>query len=179
MTGVEHSYRFAIIPEWVLYHPDLSANAVRVYGALARHGMDPATCYPSQERIGKLIGVAPRSVAALIRQLGDVGAVQVVPRYLRGRRTSNGYLLAGDMPLTEPSTYRAPQRGCSEVQPRSPARSYRAPTRAEREPLNETPTYISPESNDAPRAPDPRLLRRLEELKSRRAAHLTEGTPTP
>jgi hypothetical protein len=98
---VQMGYRFAAIPEWILYHPNLSATAVRLYGALARHGMTPDSCYPSHARLAKLIGVSERSIQAPIRDLEKVGAIQ---RFKRGgddgeRQTSNGYRLAGDTAL--------------------------------------------------------------------------------
>jgi hypothetical protein len=178
VSGVEVGYRFAMIPEWILYHEDLSPLAIRLYGALARHGMDPATCYPSHARLAMLCHLEERSVAIPLRQLVDVGAVQITRRAINGRRTSNGYRLAGDAPLV----YRAQERGWSGLQPRSQDASYRAPERVEGEPPNETPTYISTDTQDARCERNPEVVARLERLNAYRAsknAPTHEGTPTP
>lgn len=127
MSGVQSGYRFTIIPEWVLYHAELSALAVRLYGALARHGTDPASCYPSHARLAQLVGIDERSVARPLKALAEVGAIAVVRRPSRGgHRQTNGYQLAGDTPLP-----------------------YRAAPRGERKPPNEIATYISPETQEA------------------------------
>jgi hypothetical protein len=102
-------YRFAAIPEWVLYHPDLSAICVRLYGALARHGTDQDRCYPSQARLAHLCGISERSVQAPLRQLEKVGAIR---RHLSEGRSTR-YELAGDTPLEadpDPAPYNA---GCA------------------------------------------------------------------
>jgi hypothetical protein len=178
VSGVEVGYRFAMIPEWILYHEGLSPLAVRLYGALARHGMDPGTCYPSHARLGRLIGVEEKSIKRPLRQLIEVDAVHVTRRWVRGRRTSNGYRLAGDAPLV----YRADERPYSELQPRSSVPDKGAQECPEGEPPNETPTYISTDTQEVPSPMNPELLRRAREkasaMAARRAAN-QKGTPTP
>jgi hypothetical protein len=159
VTGARLGYRFAIIPEWVLYHPDLTPLAVRVYGCLARHGMDPDSCFPSHERIARLVGVDERSVARPVRQLVAVGAIAIRRRDVHGRRSTNGYWLAGDEPF-EATDRRAGERGSPDL-PRSTARTYRAAARAKGKPANEIPTCSSPEScmPGSGRVPTPKSLR--------------------
>lgn len=117
-------YRFAPIPEALLYDPSITPLAVRVYGVLMRHGLDPASCFPSHERIGKLVGVSDRSIQRPCRDLEKAGWISRVRRRNdRGERTSDGYFV--------------------HTTPRSPARTTalelplddRAETSEEREPV--------------------------------------------
>lgn len=81
---VELDQRFAIIPEELLYDAAIPADAVRLYGALARHGTDPANCYPSHRRLATLLGKSPRSIPAWIRALEAAGWIERIPRWRRG-----------------------------------------------------------------------------------------------
>lgn len=99
---VENEGRFASIPEALLYDPTISADAVRVYGVLRRHGNDPQNCYPSHHRIAGFVGASARSVPRWIRQLEDAGWVTRVPRKsASGDPDSNAYVVH----------FRAVQRG--------------------------------------------------------------------
>lgn len=95
---VKRSYHFAIIPEWVLYHQDLDAVDVRVFGALDRH--DGADCFPALATVGELIGKSEQTVRRSLRNLAAVGAILIEPRFENGRQASNRYMLAGDSPMT-------------------------------------------------------------------------------
>lgn len=89
---VTTDYRFAQIPQDLLYDPAMSAQAVRIYGVLMRHGSDPARCYPSHERLGQLIGVSERSVQRPLAELVKAGWIKKVRRTNKhGERTSDGY----------------------------------------------------------------------------------------
>jgi DNA-binding transcriptional regulator YhcF (GntR family) len=97
---VVRQYRFTTIPEWVLYHPQLSPLAVRVYGVLDRRGHEPTHCFPSHAEIAKKAQVSARSVARPLAELEAVGAIRAMHRgSATGGRTSDGYFLAGDSPL--------------------------------------------------------------------------------
>lgn len=95
---VRSMYRFARIPEWVLYHADLNEIAVRVYGTLDR--FDGRDCFPSLKAIGIKLGKSEDAVRRAIRSLEAVGAIKVQERATAdGRQTSNRYLLAGEAPF--------------------------------------------------------------------------------
>jgi helix-turn-helix protein len=86
--------RFAIVPEALLYDPEISADAVRVYGVLARHGSDPSNCYPKHARIAALIGRSKASVWRWIKELEGAGWIDVVARVSSdGDPDSNGYVV--------------------------------------------------------------------------------------
>jgi DNA-binding transcriptional MocR family regulator len=77
-----------------LYDSSLSPLAVRVYGVLARHGMDPESCYPSHAAIAQRVGCAQRSVQRPLRELEDAGWITRVARYdERGDRRSDGFIV--------------------------------------------------------------------------------------
>lgn len=89
---VELVDRFALIPEALLYDPAIPSDAVRLYGALRRHGSDPTNCFPSYRRLGELLGRSARSVPAWVRSLEEAGWVERVPRFtLSGDPDSNGF----------------------------------------------------------------------------------------
>lgn len=139
---VERGYRFATIPEWVLYHPHLTAAAIRVYGCLDRRGQTPSDCYPSHADIAERAQMSERSVARPLAELAAAGAIQIVPRFVEGRQTSNGYRLAGDAPFPLPLSAResatapAQERGSGRAGERAPGRAQERDEREseEREP---------------------------------------------
>lgn len=98
---VRKTYRFATVPEWVLDHPELDANAIRVYAVLDRYG---SKVVPALATIAERTRTSESTVRRAIRALEAAGAVRVtVRRTDQGRQTSNEYLLAGDEPLGDPS----------------------------------------------------------------------------
>lgn len=71
---------FASIPEWVLYHEDLSPQAIRLYGVLDRYA--EGRCFPSRKRLANQLGVkSVDTVDRALRELQDAGAVSVTPRF--------------------------------------------------------------------------------------------------
>lgn len=94
MSAVTTDYRFAPVPEALLFDPNISPLAVRVYGVLARHGMTPESCYPSHASIAERCGCAPRSVQRPLRELEEAGWITRVPRFdERGDRRSDGFIV--------------------------------------------------------------------------------------
>lgn len=91
-SHVRTDYRFAPIPEDLLYDPEISHLAVRVYGVLMRHGLDPDHCFPSQRRISELVGAAQRSIARPLIELEAAGWVEKFKRTKSdGSPDSNGW----------------------------------------------------------------------------------------
>lgn len=131
--AVTIEYRFAPIPEELLYDRKISDKAVRIYGALVRHGMSPDDCYPSHARLAELIGCSDRSVQRPLRELEEAGWVDRVPRFLdSGERTTDGF----DVRTSALSS--APTAQESAEGTRNEARTVRAPERDEREQENES-----------------------------------------
>lgn len=117
MATVKRTYRFAIIPEWVLDHPDLDGVSVRVFGILDRYAGEHSEAWPGLGTVAERAGLSVDTVRRAISRLAAAGAVRVSPRYdAEGRQTSNSYLLAGDGPLaagapTAPCTDATPEGG--------------------------------------------------------------------
>jgi hypothetical protein len=105
--SVRATYRFARVPEWVLYHPDLNGTAVRVFGVLDR--FDGRDCFPGRKAVAERLGCSEETVKLALRALRSAGAIAVQARWVRGdgvsergeRQTTNRYHLAGDAPFTE------------------------------------------------------------------------------
>lgn len=87
---------FACVPEALLYDPDMSPLAVRVYGILDRHAGRNGI-YPGRERLAVLCGC---SVSSVDRALADLkrGGWMMVRR--RGQGVTNEYFLA-DRPSSD------------------------------------------------------------------------------
>lgn len=129
---VEHY--FAPIPEALLYDDNISPQAIRIYGVLVRHGSTPADCYPSQERIGKLIGLAERSVRRPILELERAGWISRRRRFTKaGDRTSDGYTIHA-----QPRANMRDTNGQSSATSAQICADQRAETSEEREPVNES-----------------------------------------
>lgn len=95
VTGVDKDVRFALIPEWVLFHDELSPQAVRLYCVLDRHAdRDTRDCIPSRARLAGLLGVSVKTVDRALAELVAVRAVTVEHRVdAAGDATSNRYLV--------------------------------------------------------------------------------------
>lgn len=80
---------FAMVPEWVLFHPDLSDRAVRLYGILLRFGQSSGVRMPGRARLAQLLRVQSRRPVDRARaELEAAGALHVT----RGGRTKDGQL---------------------------------------------------------------------------------------
>ena len=87
-------FRFAPIPEELLFDTTVSSTAVRLWGVLARHGLDPDSCFPSTARLAGLLGRAQRTVPLLLAELETAGWLTRHARFAAdGGRTSNRFEL--------------------------------------------------------------------------------------
>lgn len=159
---VEVVQRFAMIPEALLYDPNVDDAMVRVYGVLHRHGTDPSNCYPSHARIGGFIGKSKRTVPAIIARLAAAGWVEVIPRKSKhGDWDSNSYRVHA-APVRVGSTR---ERGVGSTRQdedgstRQDAPNESKGEREQEERENETGTGAT-----TPSAPAPALPRRSERI---------------
>ena len=96
--------KFSMIPEWLLDVRDgtgqpLSPRAYMVYGTLAKFAnSDTRETFVSHSKIAEKIGCSRGTVVKSIRELEDIGAIKVEPRYINGEQTSNLYTLVWDAP---------------------------------------------------------------------------------
>ena len=82
----------APVPVWLLAHPDVDGEAVRVAGVILAH-RDPTTDtlpYAGRERVAAVCGISVRTLARKINTLQAVGFLTPIPTYLdaeTGQRT--------------------------------------------------------------------------------------------
>lgn len=94
---IEDVETFSKVPDALNFDTGISPLAIRIFITLYSHGTKPRRCFPSNKRIGELIGVSGRSVARPLLELLEKGWVRRFPRKTKaGMRTSNGYALALD-----------------------------------------------------------------------------------
>ncbi len=110
---------FAIIPEWVLFHPGLTSDDVRVYGVLHRHADKMSRCFPGQTLLAQQAHISVRTVRSSVERLEEAGAVSVRRRWTNtagtifyeggpGRaQTSSEYVLRAAPPPQAPPARRA------------------------------------------------------------------------
>lgn len=84
---------FAIVPEWLI-RSSVSAVALRVYAALARHADSKQQAFPSRRVLAEWCGKSSvRTIDAAIDELEKVGAVVVTRRSKGNVKQSNLYQL--------------------------------------------------------------------------------------
>ena len=166
MSGVTTDYRFAPIPEQLLFDPSIDTTAKCVYAVLLRHGMSPDDCYPSHKRIGDLLGMSARSIQRPLRVLEEAGWVLRSERHDdRGDRISDGFHVR-----TSPGTTALLGAPPAPESAHPPAQESAHPPRSgtrtrEREPVNEShlereegPGDTSPTTALVP-PPDPAVIK--------------------
>lgn len=112
---------FVQIPQWILFHPNLSSTAIRIYGVLhsyLSHTRGDALAWPKQETIAKLSGGIHRNtVSRAIKELEEHGLVEVrTQRYAHNNvRRCNVYAVkekanpGHDGPMETPTGVRTPR----------------------------------------------------------------------
>lgn len=85
--------RFAIVPEWLLYHPKLSNTAKCIYMTLIRHAREKDSCFPGQERIGKLLCISRKTIYTELQKLKEVGLIEIKSDSAGRHKTLNTYIL--------------------------------------------------------------------------------------
>jgi len=103
-------FHFAMIPEYVLYHPDLIATDVRLFGILHRFANGSGRAWPSIKTLGEMLGRSShQTVRDSIKRLIAAGAVTVEVGYRDdGSQTSNSYTIHM-VPRPDPPSNSAPQ----------------------------------------------------------------------
>lgn len=100
MTIHLQPYRFAVVAEWIVFHPELSPTSVRVFAALARYADGNAECWPAATTLAERLNLSADTVRRSLKQLETTGAIEVTARYDDdGSQRSNLYRLATLAPL--------------------------------------------------------------------------------
>lgn len=108
---------FASIPEWVLFHDDLSPQAIRLYGVLDRYA--EGRCFPSRRRLAEQMRVkSVDTVDRALRELTEAGAVSVAARFDEaGDPTTSSYTVHFLPPAEVAAQERLPTSGDAATQP--------------------------------------------------------------
>jgi DNA-binding transcriptional regulator YhcF (GntR family) len=64
----------------ILFDTSLSQGARLTYAALVEHNREKASCWPSMERLGTMVGVCARTIQNYIKELVARGLVTVLKR---------------------------------------------------------------------------------------------------
>lgn len=82
------------------YGPELKAQGIAVYNALAKHADKTRRCWPSVRKIATLTGMSERSVQRALNRLVALGLIDIESRYTPwGDMDTNIYTL---LPLAQP-----------------------------------------------------------------------------
>lgn len=106
--SVSTDTKFAIVPEWVIFHPDLSGNAVRLYCVLMRHANGEGLSWYGRKTLAAEMRCSLNTLDRTIDELERVGAVKTEQRIGEAGQQSNNYHVifsnplptSGDAPLT-------------------------------------------------------------------------------
>jgi len=82
VSWLDGSGPWASVPTALLYDPNVSEGAVRVWAALASYADSDGACFPGQERLAERLGRSPDSVHRAIAALRKAGWLEVTRRGL-------------------------------------------------------------------------------------------------
>jgi hypothetical protein len=90
---------FAVVPQWIILHPDLSDGAVRMYALLRRYADRSGTAWPRISTLAEQLSKGQRTVQRHINELEKVGALRIKPHYHDdGRQGANRYIVVSENP---------------------------------------------------------------------------------
>jgi len=91
-TGFVEQGPFEMVPHWVLEHPEISGNAVRLYAVLRRYGNQDRPSWPARNTLARLMATSPSTVDRARQELVKIGALCFINRKTdEGDWTSNLY----------------------------------------------------------------------------------------
>ena len=132
--------KFSIVPEWIIFHPELSPQAVRLFAVIARYVDLPKGSIPSRKVIAERMGISVDTLDRAKQELIDASALKVEYRKVKGVQQTNRYHLKFVAPEKAAS---APPPGRTSAA-RSPGRTDAALKENEK---NEPPPSASPQSS--------------------------------
>ena len=156
MTEIRTGRRFpfALVPLWMVDHPDITPIDVAVYVSIKRHADQQGEAYPSRARIAELAKLSVDSVDRSVKRLIDVGVLEKeVRRKKNGEPTSNLYTIH-----EEPEGYRSQRQGSRSQRP-----GVAAQNRPELEPieLEDAPLDYTVEPDPSEWTPMPDSIRAM------------------
>lgn len=90
---------FALVPTWVVNHPDLGQRSKLLYMVLATFADADGACFPSIATLAERMGAGEDTVRRAIRELEAADALTTSPHHRpNGSQTSNRYMLHRAIP---------------------------------------------------------------------------------
>jgi hypothetical protein len=90
---------FEQVPHWILFHPRVTANALRLYLVLRSYAMGKGMAFPSRKTLARAMAVSLPTLDAAKQCLISVGAVGVSERrHANGNQTTNLYHVRWSLP---------------------------------------------------------------------------------
>lgn len=91
-TLIAESHGFEQVPHWILFHSDITSNAIRLYLVLRSYAMGRGTAFPSRRTLAEAMGTSMPTMDAAKRCLLKVGAITVKSRqHDNGHKATNLY----------------------------------------------------------------------------------------
>lgn len=92
---------FEQIPHWVMSHPDITGNAIRLYLQLRKYSNKDFTAYPSRRRLADDLGISIPTVDSAKEVLISIGAITMEHRGspTNNSQTSNLYTVMWQEPV--------------------------------------------------------------------------------
>lgn len=72
--------RFEMVPHWIMDHPSVTGNAIRLYLLLRRYADRDGVCYPGRRRLAEGLRIAVNTLDAAKDVLVEIGALSVTER---------------------------------------------------------------------------------------------------
>lgn len=84
IVGADNATRFGFtqVPNFLLTNKDLSVGAKLAYAMLLKYAWDASACFPGQVKLAEDMGAGERSVRTYLKELEDVGFLEVQQRGL-------------------------------------------------------------------------------------------------
>ncbi len=84
IVGADNATRFGFtqVPNFLLVNKELSVGAKLAYAMLLKYAWDADACFPGQVKLGEDMGAGERSVRTYLKELEDVGFLEVQQRGL-------------------------------------------------------------------------------------------------
>ena len=84
IVGADNATRFGFtqVPNCLLGNKELSVGAKLAYAMLLKYAWDANACFPGQVKLGEDMGAGERSVRTYLKELEDVGFLEVQQRGL-------------------------------------------------------------------------------------------------
>lgn len=92
---------FEQIPQWVVFHPDVTCSAIRLYLVLRFFARGKGVAFPSRRTIADLMQASMPTVDRARKVLTEIGALRTQTRITDSGQTSNLYILAWSPLVTD------------------------------------------------------------------------------